>query len=179
MIRSLRAYFLGRALREKILLFAFFAIGLLWWLSAFGGRAGVWMREQKVTTARLSEQAQWIKNRGKIEETARQTAAKLDPAQTLNGNQLATTISQLAREAGLPNSQSGVPTTTRSGQFALHSVDYTIRGADYDSVLKFYRALGLRSPYLAVERFRLEATPNNPAQLTLALRVSSVEIARP
>ncbi len=52
MIRSLRAYFLGRALREKILLFAFVAIGLLWWLSAFGGRAGVWMREQKVTTAR-------------------------------------------------------------------------------------------------------------------------------
>lgn len=178
MIRSLRAYFLTRALREKLLLLGFIAIGLIWWLSEFSTRAGAFLREQQITTSRLREQAEWIRNREKIETTAATTAARLEPAKTLNGNQLVAAVSQMARDTGLPNSVSSAATTRRSGQFALHSVEFTIRGADYESVLKFYDALVARSPYIAIERFTLTAQPNNPAQLSLVLKVASVELAR-
>jgi len=179
MIRSIRAFFLSRALREKLLLVAFVAIGALWWLSAFGTRAGQFWRDQRTTTTRLKEQAEWIKNRTVIEETAQKTAARLDPARTLNGNQLVTTVAQIAREAGLQNAtSSGNPITRTSGQFAIHETDYTIRNTDWDSLIKFYEELQKRSPYISVERFSLVAGANNAAQLTLGLKVVSVEIVR-
>ena len=53
MIRTLRVYFLGRLLREKLLLIGLILIGVLWWLSAFGTRAGQFWRTQRGTTATL------------------------------------------------------------------------------------------------------------------------------
>lgn len=176
MMRALRHYFLTRALREKLLLVAFIAIGALWWLSAFGTRAGTLWRDQHRTTLRLAEQAQWIKNRTKIEETAQKTAQRLDPAKTLNGNQLVTTVAQIASEAGLKNTVSGTPTTERSGQFAVHTAEYNINQAEWDPLKTFYEALQQRSPYISVERFMLSAAANAPAKLTLSLKVVSVEI---
>jgi hypothetical protein len=178
MIQVARVFFLSRALREKLLLLAFVGIGALWWFSAFGKRAGAFWREQRITTARLAEQAQWIKNRANIESTAQKTAERLDPARTLNGNQLVTTVAELAKEAGLRNTVSGTPTTEKSGQFAVHTAEYNINQADWDQLKPFYEALQKRSPYISVERFVLSAAANNPAQLTLNLKVVSVEIGQ-
>lgn len=178
-MRRLRAYFLSRALREKLLLVAFIAIGLAWWLSAYGTRMGAFWREQRSTRSRLDEQAQWIRNRSKIESTAQAAAGKLDPAKTLNAIQLPATLQQLANEAGLKNATlSGVPVTARSGQFALHTATYVIRGAEWEALVNFYEALQKRAPYIAVDQFNLTAAPNNPAQLTLSLRAESVEIVQ-
>jgi len=177
MIRAVRHFFLTRALREKLLLMAFIAVGALWWFSAISKRTGVFWREQRITSARLREQAQWIKNRGNIEQAAKKTAERLDPARTLNGNQLVTTVDQLAKEAGLRNGVGGTPTTERSGQFTVHTAEYTIAQAAWDPLKSFYEALQGRSPYISVERFVLSAAPNNPALLTLNLKVVSVEIA--
>lgn len=177
MILSIRAFFLSRALREKLLMVAFVVIGAVWWLSAFSTRTGKLWRDQRSTTVRLAEQAQWIKNKTSIEQTAAKTAGRLDPTKTLNGNQLVTTVAQLANEAGLKQtSTNGNAATTTSGQFALHSVEYTIRNVEWDPLGKFYEALLQRSPYIAVERFVLNSAANNPAQLTLVLKVVSVEI---
>jgi hypothetical protein len=179
MIRTARASFLSRALREKLLLVAFIAIGAAWWLSSFGTRASVFWREQRTTTSRLFEQAMWIRNRATIEENSKKTAASLDPARTLNLNQLVTTVAQLAAEAGLKQvNNTGSPQTTSSGDFAVHSVEFVISNAEWDALRKFYEALQKRSPYIAVERFILDAAPNNWAQLRLQLKVTSVEIAR-
>ncbi len=178
MIRNLRAYFLSRALREKLLLVVFVGIGVAWWGSAFTTRLGNFWREKRTLSARLAEQSQWIKNKTMIEDAARKTAASLDPAQTLNSNQLVTTIAQLAKEAGLDARSTGIVPTTRSGQFAIHSAEYTIRNADWDTLRKFYEALQLRSPYIGVEKFTLQSAQNNDAQLTLVLRVVSFEIVQ-
>lgn len=179
MIRSLRAFFLARALREKLLLVAFIAIGLLWWGSAYLTRAGVFWRDQRSTRVRLTEQAEWIRNRVKIEENAHTAAAKLDQTKTLNAIQLATALQQLANEAGLRNAQlSGQPVTTKSGQFAIHTANYVIRGAEWEPLVKFYEALQKRAPYIAVDQFNLGAAPNNPSQLTLQLKAESVEIVQ-
>jgi hypothetical protein len=184
MIRSLRAYFLARALREKLLLLAFVAIGLLWWASAFSTRGGTFWRQQRATRAQLAEQNEWIRNRTAIEANATKAAAQLDATKTLNANQLATTLQQLANEAGFrEHGLNGTPTTTRSGQFAIHTAVYTIRRAEWASIVRFYEALLRRSPYIAVDQFNLNAPVNAPAgnapeQLTLALRAESVEILR-
>lgn len=179
MIRTLRASFLSRALREKLLLVAFIGIGVLWWLSAFTTRASTFWRAQRATTAQLTEQNTWIRNRAQIEQSAQRAAAQLEASKTLNANQLAATVRQLADEAGLKNfTSSGQPQTTPGTQFALHSASFMIRNAEWEAVKKFYSALQQRAPYIAVDIFNLQSTPNNQAQLSLSLRVESVEIVR-
>ena len=179
MIRSARAFFLSRALREKLLLVVFIGIAALWWASSFIARTSSFWREQRTTTLRLKEQAEWIKNKVVIDETAVKTASRLDPTKTLNGNQLITTVSQLATEAGVKNFQTGGSTvTTTSGQFAVHSQEFVIRNVEWDALSRFYEALQRRSPYISLERFTLVSAPNNAAQLTLNLKVTSVELTR-
>ncbi|MES2695833.1 MAG: hypothetical protein V4773_20330 [Verrucomicrobiota bacterium] len=182
MIRSLRAYFLSRALREKLLLFAFVAIGLLWWLSSFSTRAGGFWRQQRTTTANLEEQALWIKNKTKIEETAQTAAAQLDAAKTLRSNELAATLLQLANDAGLKNaSLSGQPTTVQNGQFAIHTAAFTIRNGSWEAIQTYYTALQQKVPYIAVEQFALQSVPGGQGQdnnLTLSLRAESFQVVR-
>ncbi|MBI5693197.1 MAG: hypothetical protein HZC55_24230 [Verrucomicrobia bacterium] len=178
MLRAVRHAFLTRALREKFLLLAFIGVGALWWFSAFATRAGGFWREQRSTSARLAVQNQWIKNRAVIEQSARKTADRLDPARTLNGNQLVTTVDQLAKEAGLRNGVGGTPTTEKSGQFTVHTAEYNINNVGWEQLLKFYRTLGERSPYISIERFVLTSAANNPSLLTLQLKVVSVEITQ-
>ncbi|HEY1110866.1 MAG TPA: hypothetical protein VGE76_19590 [Opitutaceae bacterium] len=182
MIRSLRAYFLSRALREKLLLLAFVGIGFLWWFSSYGKRAGAFYRDQQRTSFNLKDQALWINNKASIEKNAETAAGKLDPSKTLNSNQLATTVQQVANEIGLKNAQlSGTPATRQSGQFAIHSVSYTVRNASYLSLREFYGALQQRAPYISIDVFTLQAAPNQaPGQdsLSLNIRAESVQIVR-
>jgi hypothetical protein len=178
MIRSARVFFLNRALREKLLLVVFIAIAVLWWASSFSTRAASFWETQRTTMVRLKDQAQWIKNENSINETAKKTASRLDPTRTLNANQLVTTVSQLAADAGLSIQTSGSAITTTSGQFAVHSQEFVIRNVEWGALSKFYETLQRRSPYISLERFTLNSAANNAAQLTLNLKVTSVEITR-
>ncbi|MSU65464.1 MAG: hypothetical protein EXS38_05025 [Opitutus sp.] len=178
MLRTLRIFFLGRLLREKLLLLAFVSLGMLWWLSSFTTHAGRFWREQRSTTAALKEQQQWLNNRGSIDAAVQKAAGRLVAANTLDGTRLATEVSSLASASGLRNAGGEPPTKNSNGQFSVHTLNYTIRNADFLALLKFYVALRDRSPYIGIDQFSLTANPANPAQLSLSLRVSSVEIAR-
>jgi len=177
MIRTVRAFFLSRALREELLLVAFILIGVLWWASAFTTRAGAFWREQRLTTSGLAEHAEWLKNKTTIEETAKRTASRLDPAKALNANLLVVTVSQLASEAGLNAQTSGGPLTKMEGQFGLHSQEFRIQNVEWDPLKKFYEALQQKSPYIAIERFSLLPL-NTTGQHQLTFKVTSVEITR-
>jgi hypothetical protein len=179
MTRALRILFLGRLLREKLLLIGFILIGLAWWGSAFAQRAGQFWREQRATSARLNSQAIWINNRGTIEENAQRTAASLDPTRTLNATQLAAAVNRIASDAGLQsNISGGQPSTERSGQFSIHSVTYDLRGVDWEKLKQFYQSLQQRAPYIAIDSFTIIAAPANPNQLSVRLRVVSFEPIR-
>jgi len=178
MIRSLRASFLSRALREKLLVVAFLAIGVAWWGSAEVTRINRFWREQRTTTRNLAEQTLWIKNKAVIEETAQKTAGRFDQARTLNANQLQATIAQLLNEAGLKNNSSSPLPETRTDQFAVHEVEFRINNIEWGALTKFYESLQKYAPYIGVEKFILSSMPNNEAVLVLSLKVVSVEIMR-
>lgn len=179
MIRPIRIFFLTRALREKLLLLAFVAIGVLWWGSSFTSRFGAFWRQQRTMTSQLKLNAEWIKNKPMIEEAAKKAASSLVPEKTLNANQLLTTVNQLAAEAGLKNITSGgTQPSSVSGQFAVHSQEFIIRNLEWEPLGRFYEALQRRSPYLSIERFTLRSVGSNTTQLELSLKVASVEITR-
>lgn len=185
MIRTLRALFLGCQLREKLLVVVFLAIAVLLWLSGFSRRASAFWREQHRTTIDLADQAQWIANSAAIEASAQKAASRLDAARTLNDVRLVEAMQKIAADSGLHNTSNGAPSNPPgNGQFAIHTLDYTVRLLDpdwsknWDGLKKFYTALQQRSPYIGIEQFTLRPNSVNPAQLDLVLRVSSVEITK-
>ena len=185
MTRTLRAFFLGCQFREKLLVVVFLAIAVLMWFSGFSRRTGQIWREQRRTTIDLAEQAQWISHRAAIEAAAQKAAARLDAPKTLDGTRLLEAVQKMAADAGLRNTQSAAPSNPPgSGQFSIHTLDYTVRLTDpdplknWDGLKNFYHLLQQRSPYIGIEQFTLRPDATNRAQLSLALRVSSVEITR-
>lgn len=185
MSRTLRAFFLGCQLREKLLVVVFLAIAVLLWLSGFSKRAGAFWREQHRTSVNLADQARWIANGPSIEASARKAAARFDAAKTLDGTRLLEAVQKMAADAGLRNTSSTAPSSPPSnGQSTFHSLDYTVRlndpdpGRNLDALLKFYAALQQRAPYIGIEQFALVPDAANRALLTLRLKVSSVEIAK-
>ena len=75
MIRSLRAFFLNRVLREKLLLVGFLGIAVIMWATSFSSRASAFWRAQRATTAQLKDQEFWLGHQGQIEEATRKAAA--------------------------------------------------------------------------------------------------------
>jgi predicted RNA polymerase sigma factor len=178
MIRTLRAFFLGRLLREKLLLVVFALLGVLMWLSSYSKRFGAFWREQHTTTVNLTDQQRWLDNRKALEVAAQKAAGRLDASQTLDGTRLLAAVNAIAAEAGLRNTSSNGATDQSNGEVSIHTLPYKINRADWEALKKFYLALSARSPYIGIERFVLNADRANPAQLNLDLTVTSVEINR-
>jgi hypothetical protein len=187
MIRTLRAFFLGCQIREKLLVVAFLVIAVLMWFSSFSKRASTFWREQRLTTRELADQAQWIANSGAIDLAAQKAANRLDAAKTLDALRLSEAVQKIAIDAGIRNANITPPSNSAgNGQFAIHPLEFSAQLSEPDSdgsknwasLEKFYRALEQRSPYIGIEQFTLVPNSANAAQLRLQLRVSSVEITK-
>ena len=176
MIRTLRALFLARLLREKLLLVAFAVLGVAMWFSGFSTRAGVFWREQRSTTLTLAEQKQWLVNRTAIEESARKSAGRLDAARTLDATRLYAEVEKMARDSGVTPGL-GDQRDVVGDQFAVHSLQVTINKVEWEALKKFYLNLQARSPYINIEQMALSAPPAG-SPLTATLRVSSVEVGK-
>jgi hypothetical protein len=171
----LKTYFLGRLLREKVLLVIIAGLAAVVALVNVSGRVAHAWKAQRATTITLAEQQQWLANRTTIEAGAGRAVKNLDPARTLDDTRLVGELNALARAQGLKFT-SDSPRTERSGQFAVHTVQFNLLKMDWNALKRFYVELTKRSPYIGIEQCSLQAERTSPALLNASLRVSSVEI---
>lgn len=174
----MKAYFISRLLREKILLLVFTLLGAAIWLSGVGERVAAQVRAIQVTSTDLDVQQRWLLQRERIEKEATLAVEHLDPSRSFDGVRLQGELNTLARSAGLSNYDVSDSRTVRSNQFAVHSVQFSARNADMAALIAFYQSLAQRSPYLGLEQFSLASNRANPSQLSASWRVTSVEIAK-
>ena len=174
----MKAYFLSRLLREKILLLALVGIGAAIWLSSVSDRASVQWKKIQATTIDLDIQQRWLLQRERIERGAIVAVERLDPSRTFDAVRLQSELNSLARSAGLSNYNVTDSRVSRTSQFSVHSVQFSVNNADIGSLITFYQMLEQRAPYLGLEDFKLASNASNPAQLRAEWRVTSVEIAR-
>jgi len=178
MIRTLRASFLGRELREKLLLVAFVGLGAVIWFSSFTKRASLSWRDARATTRALTVQQDWINRQPAIDAAARQAASKFDAAKTYNQPRLFSEVRGLISEAGLKNPSVANQTPITNGQFTVNSLSVTIAGIDdWAALRKFYWLLQQKSPYIGIDQFVIQGPTRGSTQHTLVVKVSSVEIA--
>ena len=174
----MKAFFLSRLLREKILLLAFTLLGAAIWLSGVGERVAAQVRAIRVTSTDLDVQQRWLLQRDRIEKEATLAVEHLDPSRSFDSVRLQGELNTLARSAGLSNYDVSDSRTVRSSQFAVHSVQFSARNSDMAALIVFYQSLAQRAPYLGLEQFSLASNRSNPSQLSASWRVTSVEIAR-
>jgi hypothetical protein len=185
-MRAFRAFFLSRLFREKLLMLLFVGLGAVMWLTNFSRRAAASWHALHALRTELADQRQWLANRAAIEASATQAVKNLDPARTLDDTRLVSELSAMAQGANL-KFVNDTPRTESNGQFAVHTVQVTLRAgpglpagrnANWDALYRFCVALQRRSPYIGLEQFSLAADRSHPEQLNASLRVSSVEIVR-
>ena len=165
----MKAFFFTRHVREKILLVAFTALIAAVWLSAWSDRlARFWLNNQQA----------YLNERSRIEEDARKAVQHLDPARTFDAARLVGELGTIANSAGLTNTSSESPRTDQTSEFAVNSVQFSVRRAELGALLRFYEEVSKRAPYITIEQLTLQADRANPALLNASIRVSSVEIVR-
>jgi type II secretory pathway component PulK len=175
----MKAFFLSRLLREKILLVVLVVAAAAMWLSGAGKRAGKIWRETRSTSIDLQEQEVTLAQKESIEARSSASFERLDRARTFDRVRLQSEINNIAVEVGLGSKTNinGLPTEPAS-QFSVHSVNVSINNADYTSLTKFYTALQKRSPYIGIEQFDIMANTGGSSVLRQNLRVSSFDFTK-
>lgn len=175
----MKAFFLSRLLREKLLLVVLLAAGMVMWLSSVSNRVKAFWQTASLTSTELKTQKQVLAERSRIEAQAKAAVAQLDPARTYNSVRLQAEVYAIARNAGITSNNTIDDAQTLPGpQFSINTVRFSVRNSDWDTLRRFYEDLSKHSPYIGIEEFSLSANAANPRQLTALLRVSSVEITR-
>lgn len=174
----MKAWFISRLAREKLLLLLFAGAAAVLWLSDLGERSRVAITDVRETRAVLDTQARWLSEKDRIEQAAAAAVADLDSSRTFNSLRLSAELSTLAKNSSIDqNLRSEAQPVQQTAQFSVHTVQLILNRVEWASLLSFYDELSQRAPYISIERFSLESVRNNPAQLNARLLVSSVEIS--
>lgn len=174
----MKAFFLSRLLREKVLLLGLTAIAAVMWLSATSKRVRLFWVEARGTSAELADQKQWLGQRQRIENDMNAAVARLDPSRTFDVARLQSELDSIAHSVGINKDFAADDSkTTASGQLSVSTVRFVIRNTSWPLIKGFYQELAKRAPYIGIEEFMVSSNRAN-GQLTASLRVSSVEITR-
>ncbi|MFH1497450.1 MAG: hypothetical protein ABII82_06450 [Verrucomicrobiota bacterium] len=172
----MKAWFLARVAREKVLMVVFVLAAAIIWISSAGERLTGTTRELRTVGAELDAQQVWLDNRQTIEGAAALAVQNLDPSRTYDSTALVAEVMALASQAGLAVN-TDPPRTQRTSQFAFHTLQVSSRRADFGAVIRFYTALAERSPYLGLEQMTLQADGGSGA-LNVRMQIASVELVK-
>lgn len=175
MIRTLRAYFLTRALREKLMIVAILGVAVVMWAIAYSSRASQLIRDYRATNVRLASQQKTLAQRSSIEAITQEAASQLVPANTLDAAKLYVVVSAFAQESGITTNISPAGGKT-SGRFSVHPLVISLNNVNWDNFKDFYRRIESRAPYMAVTELSFEPAANNSGQIRGAMRVQSFEV---
>lgn len=177
-MKALKIIFLGRLMREKLLILALLVLAFAIWFSSFSKRAQNFGNAFASTSTDLETNAMWLGRKDSIEAESKRSIARLDPAQTLDGTKLLAEVNRIAAQVGLSNVQMDDMKDETSAQFSVHTLRFTVTRASYGTLVRFYQEIQKRSPYIGIEQFAIQAAPSNASQLTATLRLSSVQVQR-
>ncbi len=176
-MNPVKAWFLSRILREKLLVLALVVTGAVIWLSSASdhlkAKLGAFRRAEQT----LATQQVWINAAPQIKEAAEAAVKNLDPSKTYNSTFLVSEILGIANRAGL-TVNTDPPQTERSPQFSLHTIRVRANRVDIASLLRFYQEIASKSPYIALKSVDLQGDRSNPGMVGATIYVQSVELVR-
>ena len=172
----MKTFFNAKSIRERVLMTAFFLVAVVWWGATLLGRTNALQVAWKSTAEDVADQMNWFNNRAQVAARTAKITAQLDPNRTLNAAEAYAEINRLAQ--GLPL-EMGAQHTEPTESFAMHSFQVTIRRTSLEPLLKFYRDLSQKAPYLGIDQCSISTERSAPGLVNAVFRIYSVEVLRP
>lgn len=172
----MRHLFLRRPRTERVLIAAALLAGGLAWADAAWQRASAAWEASAKARAERELQSEWLARAAAIEAAAAKAKEGLDSGKGLDAARLVADAAQLAAEAGLAVNTEP-PKTQRSGPFAIHTVQLSARRTDLAALVRFYRLVKPRAPYLAVGGLSIQAERGGGGVISARLQLTAVEFA--
>lgn len=173
----MRHLFLARPRSQRLLVAAgLLAIGVIW-LDAAGSRVAAAWSEASGTRAERGMQSEWLARAAAIEAESAKAKEGLGSGKGYDAARLVAEAADLLAQAGL-TANTDPPRTQRSGPFALHSVQLTLRRTDLPSLLRLYALVKPRAPYLAVGAVQIQADRSGNGAVSARIQLTAVELAR-
>lgn len=173
----MKTFFNSKSIRERVLMTALLLVALATWGSSLFGRTRQFKTEWTSSAVELKDQLATLKSKAQVDDRTTKVTAKLDPARTFNAAAAFAEVNRLAQ--GLPSAEIGQQRTDRTENFAMNSLQVTVRQAGLEPLLKFYKELSLQAPYLNIDQCSLSVNRATPGQITATFRIYSVEVLRP
>jgi hypothetical protein len=172
----MRHLFLRRPRTERVLAATALLVGSILWADAAARRVGAAWESHRAASQERALQAEWLARAPAIEAASAKAKEGLDAGKGIDAAQLVAVAAELAGEAGLVvNSDS--PKTQRSGPFTLHTVQLSARRTDLAALVRFYRLVKPRAPYLAVGGLSIQAERSGNGAVSARIQLTSVELA--
>ncbi len=173
----MRHLFLSRPRSQRLLLAAaLLALGLVW-LDAASARVGAAWDASSAARAARAEQAEWLARASAIEEESAKAKAGLGEGKGIDAARLVAEAAELLSQAGL-TANTDPPKTQRSGPFAVHTVQITVRRTDLPGLLRLYALVRPRAPYLALGAVQIQADRSGGGSVGARLQLTAVELAK-
>ncbi len=161
--------------RERLMaLAALLVAAALWSTGAWGRVREGWDAWQALEALAQTQKATLAKEREVRNDTA-QAVQGLDSGHGFDQAKLVAEAVNTTRAAGLnPNTES--PKTTKTGKFAVHSLQLSCRKADLASILRFYESVRTRAPYLALSQVSMTAERGGAGTVTFKATLTALEL---
>ena len=161
--------------RERLMaLAALLVAAALWSTGAWGRVREGWDAWQALEALAQTQKATLAKEREVRNDTA-QAVQGLDSGHGFDQAKLVAEAVNTTRAAGLnPNTES--PKTTKTGKFAVHSLQLSCRKADLASILRFYESVRTRAPYLALSQISMAAERGGAGTVTFKATLTALEL---
>lgn len=160
--------------REKGLLVAFLWVMLLIWASSLFDNTTAFVRNWSETGRSLEAKEAIIELGPQVEAALEEQFAVLNPALTLDENDLAGKVDTIARRLGVQFVLSPMA-PERIQDFDIYKLRIQIRRAPLDQLLAFNEAILSESPYMKMENIRLSADAMNPTLHNASFVINSFE----
>ncbi|MEI6861057.1 MAG: hypothetical protein WCL04_02275 [Verrucomicrobiota bacterium] len=160
----MKAYFLSRQLREKLLIIGLVAAGLAVWANHLWAANREYRADDLKQTATRKIQEDVLNRADAINAEQRAIVTKLDPAKSIRDEtSFDIAITQLAQQVPGVTAQSGKVTFARGTQIALLTKDVTFRDLDPNmaELIPLYVKLMEKAPYINITKTSITLNNNN------------------
>ncbi len=164
--------------RERTMVILLVLVLLLLWLGQMIEGWDKVHRELSENRREISLQEVWIKNADSFDQQLNTLLQQVDGSKTLDAPSLSAFIDHLARQGNLTYELSS-PTVTEGPLFRQNNVRVILRNLNLQQLLRVYRAIVERKPYLSIEEISMTANRSDPRLLNVRMIVSSFELKDP
>lgn len=167
--------FFGMKSRERLLLIAFVAAVLLWWLSSLLKAGNAQWTEYSSARAYFKAQDSAIGRAEGVEIQLKQALSRLDSNRTYSDTQLFGKLDNIARSFDLDFDVSQ-PTSENSGIYATHTIRVRIDDSNLQQLIRFNQGVQAEAPYIAISAFKLSANRRDPSKIDATFDIASFEL---